>query len=111
MLLPADKNLDKKKLKKVVNHWRKKEGKKTIKKISFATETWMKKNLKGVKVGAIPPFGNLWGLSTLIEKSLFKNKKIIVSGGDYSFSVEVSPKVFKKLIPDLIVGTFGKKRK
>jgi Ala-tRNA(Pro) deacylase len=110
-LISADKNLDKKKFQKVLNSWRKKDGKKPIKKITFATENWMKKNLKGVKVGAIPPFGNLWGLPTFIDKSLFKNKKIIVSGGDYTQSVEINPNVFKKLVPDLVIGSFSKKRK
>jgi len=111
LLLSANKNLDKGKFKKVVNFWRKKEGKKTAKKITFATETWMKKNLKGAKVGAIPPFGNLWGLPTFIDKSLFKNRKIIVNGGDYNYSIEVSPIVFRKLIPNVIIESFSKKRK
>ena len=111
LLLTANKNLDKAKFKEIVNEWRKKSKKKPVKKIVFATETWMKKNLKGTKVGAIFPFGNLWGLPTFIDKSIFKNKKIIISGGDYNFSIEINPKIFKKLIPDLIIGNVSKKRK
>jgi len=111
VLIGADKILDKAKIKKVINNWRKKIGQKSIKNINFATEAWMKKNLKGVKVGTIPPFGNLWGLSTFLEKSLSKNPEIIVSAGDYNFSIKINPSIFKKSVPSLIIGNFTKKRK
>jgi Ala-tRNA(Pro) deacylase len=111
VLIPANKNLDKAKFKKVVNKQRKKLEQKAVKKIGFATESWIKKNLKGVKVGAIPPFGNLWKLPTFLDKSLLNNKKIIVNGGDYNWSFKISPTVFKKLVPDLILGNFSKKKK
>ena len=110
-LLWANKNLDKMKLKKVVNKWRKKNNQKPVKKVAFATESWMKKNLKGIKIGATPPFGNLWGLPTFADKSLLKNRKIIVNGGDYNWSIEIGPANLKKLIPDLVVGNFSKTRK
>ena len=71
----------------------------------------MKNQLKGVKVGAIPPFGNLWDFSTFVDKSLTLQPKIIVNGGDHNFSIKISPAVFKKLIPDLIIGNFSKFRK
>ena len=45
-LLPANKNLDKAKFKKVVNDWAKKENLK-IKPPEFAKEIWMKKNIQG----------------------------------------------------------------
>ncbi|MBZ9569800.1 YbaK/EbsC family protein [Patescibacteria group bacterium] len=111
ILIGANKILDKTKFKKVVNNRRKKLKQKPVKKIGFATETWMKKNLKGVKVGAAPPFGNLWQLPTFIDKSLFKSPKIIISAGDHNFSIKINPNLFKKLIPDLIIGNISKKRK
>ena len=111
VLIPANKNLDKEKLKKVAK----------VKNVDFLKETWMKKNLKGVKVGAIPPFGNLWplarrgqrpggGLATFTDRSLINQPKIIVNGGDYNWSIKISPTNFKKLIPDLIIGSFSKSR-
>ncbi len=111
VLIGANKNLDKAKLKKIVNTWRKRLEQKLVKKISFGTEAWMKKNLKGVKVGAIPPFGNLWGLPTFSDKSFLNNPQIIVNAGDYNFSIKINPNLFKKLIPDLIIGNISKKRK
>jgi Ala-tRNA(Pro) deacylase len=109
--IPANKNLDKDKLKKKINVQRKKEGKKLAKKIDFVTERWLKSNLKGVKPGAVPPFGNIWKLKSFIEKSLFKNPKIILNSGDNSFSIKMSPKSFEKAVPDLVVESISQPRK
>ena len=106
VLIPANRNLDKGKLKKTAHPL---YG--YPKKINFVTEVWMKKNLKGVKVGAIPPFGNLWKLPTFIDRSLLKAPKIYINGGDYNWSIKISGASLKKLIPDLIAGNFGKTRK
>jgi Ala-tRNA(Pro) deacylase len=111
VLIAANKNLDKVKLKKTVNKKLKKEGKKIIKNISFVTETWMKNNLKGVKIGAIPPFGSLWKLPTFVDKSLLRQRKIIVNSGDNNFSVQLSTSEFKKKIPEMIVASFSKVKK
>jgi Ala-tRNA(Pro) deacylase len=110
VLVSANQILDKVKFKKTVNSWRKKLGQKSVKEIRFATEVWMKKNLKGVKIGAIPPFGNLWRFPTFVEKSLLKNPTIIANAGDYNVSIKINSNLFKKLIPDLAVGNFGKKK-
>jgi Ala-tRNA(Pro) deacylase len=111
VLISAHQILDKAKFKKIVNAWRKKLGQRPVKEIGFASEAWMKKNLKGVKVGAIPPFGNLWGLPTFAEKSLLNQSKIIINGGDYNSSIKISSASLKKLIPDLVIGSFGKVKK
>lgn len=111
VLVSANQILDKVKFKKIVNNWRKKLGQKPVKEIGFASETWMKKNLKGAKVGAISPFGNLWGLPTFVEKSLFNQPKIIINGGDYNSSIKINSASLKKLISDLVIGSFGKAKK
>ena len=109
-LIPANKNLDKGKFKKVTK----------VKNINFVKEAWIKKNIKGVKIGAIPPFGNLWKLPTFVDRSLINQSlapkapprgvAIIVNGGDWKWSLKINPSVFKKLIPDLIIGNFSKAR-
>lgn len=58
----------------------------------------------------IPPFGNLWRLPTFIDAQLLTQSKIIVNGGDYNWSIKISPANLKKLIPDLIIGSFSKSR-
>jgi len=100
VLIPANKNLDKQKLKKIAK----------IKSIDFIKEAWMKKNLKGIKIGAIPPFGNLWKLQTFLDRGLAQNQKIIINGGNYTFSIKIKTGDMKKLIPDLVMGNFSKSR-
>jgi len=111
VLIPGNKNFDKAKFKKIFNDWRKKTGQKPVKNIDFASEVLMKNKFKGVKIGAIPPFGNLWKLQTFIDKTLTNQPKIIVSGGDYNWSIKITPAVLKKTTPDLMAGSFSKPRK
>ena len=100
LLISANKNLDKNKFKKITK----------TKKVDFVSERIIKNKLKGVKVGVIPPFGNLWRLPTFIDAQLLTQSKIIVNGGDYNWSIKISPANLKKLIPDLIIGSFSKSR-
>ena len=107
-LIPGNKNLDKKKFLKVVNGQRKKEELKNIKKIDFAKEAWMKKNLLG-KVGATPPFRDLIKLEIFIDNLLLKNKKIYLGSGEYTESILLSSsQYFKKENPSK--GSFSKKK-
>ncbi|MBU0732421.1 YbaK/EbsC family protein [Patescibacteria group bacterium] len=108
-MLPANKNLDTAKFKKVVNTARKKAGEKAIKKISFAKEPWMKKNLIG-KVGATPPFGSLFKMPTYMDGPLLNQKKLQVSSGEYTESIEIKSQDLLKLEPELIKGSFSKKK-
>jgi len=98
VLIPANKNLDKVKFKKIAK----------AKSVDFVKEAWMKKNLKGVKVGAVPPFGNLFKLSTFVDRGLMRQPEIIVNGGDYTWSIKITPTNFKKLVLDLIIENFSK---
>ena len=116
-LIPANKNLDKIKLKKTINNWLKKtakvEGaKKTwekVKEIGFASEAWMKKNIKG-KIGATPPFGKLFKIPTFIDRSLLRAKKIIINTGDYEHSIEFATKQIEK-VEEMIRGGFSQAKK
>jgi Ala-tRNA(Pro) deacylase len=99
VLISANKNLDFKKLKKIL-------GKET----KLVSEKLIKNKIKGVKLGAIPPFGGLWGMRTFVDKSLKREKKIILNSGDWQFSIEISPKNLEKLSKDLTWGNFSKKK-
>lgn len=99
-LISADKNLDKNKFKKISK----------AKKIEFATEKLIKNKFKGVRVGTVPPFGNLWGIPTIADSSLKKEKEIILNGGDWQYSIKISPKDLEKLVPDLIWQKISKKK-
>lgn len=101
VLIPADKNLDKNKFKKTAG----------AKKIDFVSERVIKNKIKGVRLGAVPPFGSLWKLPIFADNALLKNPKIIVNSGDCQSSIRISPAVFRKLIgPDLTAGSFARAR-
>lgn len=109
-LIPANKNLDKNKFKKSVNVWMKKNGAKTVKKIEFAKEAWMKKNIQG-KVGATPPFGELIGMPTFFDISLLKQKNLFINSGDYENSIKLTRAGFEKAMGEkTFKGNFSKKK-
>lgn len=86
-LISGNKNLDKNKLKKI--------GK--FKKVDFISETVMKNKFKGFKLGAIPPFGELWDLQTFIDRGLMREKNIFINTGVYEISLKLSPRNFEKM--------------
>jgi prolyl-tRNA editing enzyme YbaK/EbsC (Cys-tRNA(Pro) deacylase) len=108
VLIPGNKNFDKGKFKKTVNDWRKKTSQKPVKNIDFASEALMKNRIKGVKVGAVPPFAKLWKLPVFIARALEKEKEVILNSGNYNSSVRVKTRELKKL--DFIQGNFSKPR-
>jgi prolyl-tRNA editing enzyme YbaK/EbsC (Cys-tRNA(Pro) deacylase) len=105
-LVPANKLLDKNKIKVLINKFRKKSGDTAIKKVDFAKENWMKKNISG-QVGATPPFGALWQMPTYVDNSLVKQAKIITNAGDYNVSLKLSKAAFLKAGKDMILGSFS----
>lgn len=109
ILLPANKNLDKVKFKKVVNKWRKKQGLKAIKKIDFVKEAWMKKSIKVGKVGVVPPFGQILGMPVFADNAVLKPVKIIVNAGEYGVSLKIKTKDLIKL-EQPVKGSFSKKK-
>jgi prolyl-tRNA editing enzyme YbaK/EbsC (Cys-tRNA(Pro) deacylase) len=110
-LIPANKNLDKKKVLLSFNAQRKKAKEKTFTKIDFTKEAWMKKTFKGIDVGATPPFGLFYNLPFFIDNSLAKQTKIIVNAGKYNLSFKISPSNILKLNPQAIKGSFSQAKK
>lgn len=86
VLIPGNKNLDKNKFKKTAK----------AKKLDFISETVMKNKFKGFKMGAIPPFGEIFKIPTFVDRLLLKEKNIFLNTGVYEVSLKLSPKVFEK---------------
>ncbi len=96
VLIPGNKNLDLVKIKKAVK----------AKKLDFVSETIIKNKFKGIKLGAIPPFGEVYKLPLFVDRGLAKparnashsdaggEKNIFVSSGIYESSFKISPKIF-----------------
>lgn len=98
VLAPGNKNIDLAKIKKATK----------ATKVGFISEKVMKNKFRGFKMGAIPPFGDLFKMPVFIDKRLLKEKNILVNSGVYEESIKISPKVFEK--SGAIKGDFAKAR-
>ena len=105
VLLPADYNLDFKKLGQCLGA---KTGKK-IKVVKIPGEKIIEDALK-IKAGALSAFGQLHKLPVFMDKGLTKAKKAIFSSGSLNHSVEMAVGDFAKL-ENAVLGSFGVKKK
>lgn len=97
--LPANMNLDFKKLTKTIK----------AKKVSIPKEKDMIKVCK-VKPGAMGAFGSLYKLPVLVDKGLLKAKDVVVSTGDFMESLRLKAKDYADL-ESAVLGNFGEVRK
>jgi Ala-tRNA(Pro) deacylase len=104
VILPASKNINLKKLKKVMNA----RGK-GIKKVEIPKEGVMVRLLK-VKPGALSAFGSLHDLEVYMDKSFKKAQKAIFPTGSFTDSVEMAIKEFEKL-EEPVVDAFTEAKK
>ncbi len=104
--VPAKKRVDLKKIAKAINDRQAKNYKALLKAnpklkvpvavaAKLAGEKDITQQLK-TKVGLLHPFGNIFKLPALLDKNLAKNKKIIISAGSYTESLEIAVKDYLK---------------
>jgi Ala-tRNA(Pro) deacylase len=109
--VPAKNRIDLKKVAKAINTHQEKSHKilkredPKIKKPNVITAKMAKekdiiKKLK-TKIGLLHPFGEVFGLPVLVDKKLLKNKKITVSAGSYTQSIELAVKDYLKITSHL----------
>ena len=104
VILPADYNLDFKKLATCLSA----QSKKPIKVVKIPGETIMQNALK-IKAGAMHAFGSLYKLPVVVDKGLVKAKKAVFSAGSFNHSVQMAVKDFISL-EGASLGSFGKKK-
>ena len=56
--------------------------------------------------GAMPPFGNLYGLPVYVDTRLEENASIVFNAGTHDEAIRVTFADFKRLV-DPVIGTFG----
>lgn len=105
VILPADYNLDFKKLGKCIGT----RTKKPVKAVKIPGEKIMEKLLK-VKAGAMSAFGGLHKLPVIVDKGMVKAKKAVFSSGSFNHSVEMAVRDFIKM-ENAVLGNFGVKKK
>jgi Ala-tRNA(Pro) deacylase len=66
--------------------------------VEIASEADFRDKFSGCEVGAIPPFGNLYGLKTYVAESLREDEEIAFSAGTHSELIRLSYTDFEKLV-------------
>ena len=88
LVFPADLKLDNKAAKRVLG----------AKSIRFATEDEVTDVTRGVEVGAVPPFGNLFGLEVVADPGVFAHERIVFNAGDRRFSIAMTSADYRRLV-------------
>ena len=71
--------------------------------VRLADERQMQKLFADAEIGAEAPFGNLYELPTLMDKSLQKDKEIVFLADSHETSVHLSMKEYKRLAKPVIL--------
>ena len=66
--------------------------------ITFATEDEFKKLFPDCEVGAMPPFGNLYGLDVFVAPSLEQNEEIAFNAGTHTEVIRMAYRDFERLV-------------
>jgi Ala-tRNA(Pro) deacylase len=66
--------------------------------IALASEPEFKGKFPDCETGAMPPFGNLYGLPVFVEESLTKDKEIAFNAGSHKELVRLAYADFEKLV-------------
>jgi len=86
-VLPADHQIDLEKVGKVIG-----------KTASLDSEKEFKSLFPDCAIGAMPPFGNLYGLPTYVDKSLAAQDYIVFEAGTHSDAIKLSYRDYEKIV-------------
>lgn len=91
-VLPASEKLDLAQLKKAAG----------AKHVSLAFESEFEKWFPGCEPGAMPPFGNLYGMEVFVAKSLAADEQIAFNAGSHEELVSTAYKDFEHLVQPIV---------
>lgn len=86
-VLPADHQIDLEKVEKALGQT-----------ASLDTEQEFESLFPDCVVGAMPPFGNLYGLPTYVDKSLPQEDYIVFEAGTHSDAIKLSYRDYEKIV-------------
>ena len=86
-VLPADHQIDLDKVAKAVG-----------KNVSLDTEQEFKSLFPDCATGAMPPFGNLYGLPTYVDKHLAQQDYIVFEAGTHTDAIKVNYRDYEKIV-------------
>lgn len=66
--------------------------------LAFATEQEFQGLFPGCEAGAMPPFGNLYGLPVYVDQMLTRDKDIVFNAGTHTLTVKMKYADFARLV-------------
>lgn len=66
--------------------------------VSLATESQFASVFPGCEVGAMPPFGNLWGLPVYVDERLAEDEQIAFNAGSHTELIRLPYADFERLV-------------
>lgn len=71
--------------------------------VKFASEEEFKQNFPDCETGAMPPFGNLYGMAVYAAASLAENEEIAFNAGSHTEVIKLAYKDFERLVKPKVV--------
>ena len=72
--------------------------------VELASETEFKSLFPDCEAGAMPPFGNLYGMAVFVEMSLTEDEEIALTAGTHSELIKLSYKDFERVVQPTVAG-------
>ena len=69
-----------------------------VRDIRFVTAEQLAEITEGVLPGAVPPFGNLFGLPVYADAGIFENERIVFNCGERTASIAMSPEDYRMVV-------------
>jgi Ala-tRNA(Pro) deacylase len=79
--------------------------------VRLATEDEFISKFPDCEIGAMPPFGNLFGLPVYVDPAVAKDESIYFNAGNHVQTVRIRYKDFEKLVNPQVVGLTEKRKK
>jgi len=87
VVLPADHHIDLEKIEKAIG-----------KPVSLGKENDFKSVFPDIAIGAMPPFGNLYGLPTYVDTHLAEQDYIVFEAGTHTEAIKMSYNDYEKIV-------------
>lgn len=71
--------------------------------VSLAKESEFKDRFPECEIGAMPPFGNLYGMAVYVDENLTKDKDIAFNAGSHNELIQVSYADFERLVKPTVL--------
>jgi len=71
--------------------------------VKFVPEDDFKKQFPDCETGAMPPFGNLYGMEVFVAASLTRNEEIVFNAGSHTEVIKLAYQDFERLVRPHVV--------